>query len=254
MENKDKEIADLKISLAAVRGMGEVISSVSDDHTRPIVNVNINIGEITNIQNNITVNATGCENINYIRAMSYDGFKREVGLTPHHSTMSRLFKLVRLNDEHPENHNLLLPDRDGDMIHWKSKDGWKQTDYKEKIRSLLHNDIINVLDTKVRGDKRDDTFYWGYIVHEIMRKCGEIDHLGLKPIYDDIRSPLYEQTMKYVDQYQQAAQIDGIPGGASMEQEKLPAEGVKLENVHLMMNSMMNKLQEIEKQLAKATS
>lgn len=247
--DKDKEIDNLKTALSAMRGMGETIPTATDAN-RPIINnnvVNINIGDITNIQNNITVNAAGSENIDYIRAMTLDGFKQEVGLTPHHSTMSSLFKLVRINEEHPENHNLLLPDRDGDMVHWKSKDGWKQTDYKEKIRSLLHNDIVNVLDTKVRGRDRDDTFYWGFIVHEIMRKCGEIDHTGLKPIYDDIRSPLHDQTMKYVKQFRDAIIKDESESDDTESNVSEIAEVLSLEDIQLM----MGKLQILEQQQLK---
>lgn len=259
-QQKDEQIRNLQLTLEAVRGMGETIP---DKTTVPInvnVNININTGDITNIQNNITVNTTGSENIDYIRAMSLEGFKQEIGLSPHYSTMSNLFKFLRINADHPENHNLLLPDRDGDMVHWKSKDGWKQTDYKEKIRSLLHNDIINVLDTKIKGRDRDDTFYWGFIVHEIMRKCGEIDHLGLKPIYDDIRDPLHEQTMKYVKEFREAVQeteqddvgtTTGLINDSNVQEDDEEDDEVKLEDVQLMMSNMMDKLQIIEKKLAK---
>lgn len=250
VEEKDKQIHGLQTALEALGGMGE--TAVREADSRPI-NVNVNINpvfntDITNIQNNITVNVAGQENIDYIRAMSYDGFKDALGgMNPHHSTMSKLFKLVRINEDHPENHNLLLPDRDGDMVHWKSKDGWKSIDYKEKIRSLLHSDIVNVLDTKVRGPNRDDTFYWGFIIHEILKKCGEIDHVGLKPIYDDIRDPLHDQTMKYVKQFRDAIKDEPSSSSGVTTEPKIAeaAEILSLEDVHLL----MNKLQMIEKRL-----
>lgn len=247
-EQKDKEIRDLRVALDAVRGMGEVVTQT--DGNRPIVNVNIvnpvfNQTDITNIQNNIVVNVAGEENIDYIRAMSLDGFKQAIGgLTPSHSTVSNMFKLVRINEDHPENHNLLLPDRDGDMIHWKSKDGWKTMKFDDKIRGLVSSDILNVLDSKIRGPDRDTTFYWGYIIHEILRKCGEMDHAGLKPIYDDIRDPLHEQTIKYAQRFKEAS-IDEQDEPSNPAVSVAATDSLNLDDVRIM----MNKLQVLEKQL-----
>lgn len=206
-EQKDKEIENYKTVLAATRSLGESSQTqptqqyFENQTAHTIVNGN----QINNIQNNnIFVFPAGKENVDYIKALSLDEIKAKISFDPDPNTIVNLFKHVRINDDHPENHSVLLPDIDGDVVHYKSADGWKTQPFNDQMRYLIDMDR-RVLDSKFREADQDkySEFYWQFLVHGILTKCAHIDHVGLKPIYDLLRPLLHELTVKL------AASTDG---------------------------------------------
>lgn len=202
-EEKDKEIENYRTVLAATRSLGETSTPDITQHNIENQNahtiVNVNGDQINNIQNNnnIFVFPAGKENVDYIKAMSLDEIKAKISFEPDPTTIVNLFKHVRLNDDHPENHSVLLPDLDGDVVHYKSADGWKTQPFDDQMRYLIDMDR-RVIDSKFKEEDQDkySEFYWQFLVHGILTKCAHIDHAGLKPIYDLLRPLLHELTVK----------------------------------------------------------
>lgn len=194
--DKDKNIEKLKTVLAATSSLGEI-----KQLTDTVIQVNGDVGtlvtgdQINHVQNTIIVLPNGSENIGYIRDMALEQLKEHIGLTHDPLTMAKLFNLIRANEAHPENHTMLLPDRDGETIHYKDSEGWKERPFEERVRRMIHADH-ELLQSLVRKDWDNyEKFYWDYLVFDIGRKCAELDHTGLKPIYDEIRNSIHELTV-----------------------------------------------------------
>lgn len=194
--DRDKHIESLQTALAASHGLKTNIeqSSQQTSITDSTFN-NCHIGDVNNIQININVLPIGQENVDHLKNMSMDQIRKKIGLTPDASTMIELFKLVRLDKEHPENHNLLLTSKDSNKIHYYEADGWKEGCFNERIREALLDDKFRLRDM-IGVRNRDDKFYWGYLEHHVGQKINERDHIALKPIIDGIRDPLLESTLK----------------------------------------------------------
>ena len=196
IEQQQKRIETLETVVAAIGGTASsshVGSTINNDNRTIINNEHVN-----NIQNNnITVFVAGQENIDYIKALTLEELKREIGSSPDPNLIMNFFKLRRINEEHPENHSLLLPDVEGKSIHYKDKDGWKETSYDEKMRGLLHGDNLD-LQSRFNEHQQETHYnlYWGYLVHDLMTKCTRMDFDGLKPILDGLRGPLHDLTTR----------------------------------------------------------
>ena len=193
IEGQQKRIENLETVISAIGK--PATSGIQNNITNK--NCVINNEQVNNIQNNINVFVAGQENIDYIKAMPFEELKKQIGSNPDPNIIMNFFKLRRINEEHPENHSLLLPAIDSESIHYKDADGWKETSYDEKMRGLLHEDN---LDLQSRFSERQQeshySLYWGYLVHDLMTKCTRMDYYGLKPILDGLREPLHTLTAK----------------------------------------------------------
>ncbi len=98
----------------------------------PTNNLNINSNNTTNIENkidnsvtlNINVNCFGNENKDYIKKMTLDAIKELLSNKEQDQALLDYVKLVRMNPEHPENHNIRIPDPSANMMMKKTNDGW----------------------------------------------------------------------------------------------------------------------------------
>lgn len=194
--DRDACIVNLQTALAASHGLKTKLDESANNpiHVGDSYN-HCHVGDVNNIQVNINVLPFGEENIDHLKDLSLTELKDKIGLNPDASTMIELFKLVRLDAEHPENHNLLLTSNDTDRIHYFDKDGWKEGRYNDQIRMALLDDKIRLRDL-IRFRNWDEKFYWGYLEHHVGQKINERDDVCLRPIFDGIRSPLLESTLK----------------------------------------------------------
>ena len=100
-----------------------------------------------------------------------------------------------MDPEHPENHNLLLTDKDSQTLHFFGDDRiWRQGPYNDQMRLAIYdtnNVIKRLIPEKERGDYFDN-----HLVYGIGAKCNFKDDIGLRPIFDGIRGPLHEATMR----------------------------------------------------------
>lgn len=185
------------------------------------------VGNVTNITNN-TINLVlpfGREEITHINAMSLEDLRQKIGLQPNDKTMIELFKLIRLNEAYPENHTLLLPDREGKQIHYKDKDGWKSDNFDKRMRMAIHHDHT-VLDGKFREDgDRDHDFYYDYLWKSVGSRLSRHDDHGLKAISGPLRKHLHDLTLrlatKYTPEQEQPLNEDSGEQSTDSVQERL---------------------------------
>ena len=205
-QEKDKKIADLETVLAATGNQRGAVSSQPIHQTSSVnntINGNgtiINGDQINNIQNTVVVLPLGCENIDHLRKMSITELQSLIGLKSEPSTMIKLFELIRTDENHPENHTMLLPDVNGQVIHYKSENGWVTDSFNNSMQRAIHADN-SFLIRKLPDNFADKVFQDGYIMNEIQQKINFCQHDALKCIYDGVRSRLHELTKKLAEQH-----------------------------------------------------
>ena len=202
---KDQEIRNYKTILAATGNQRTPAQATSAGQS----NVNnhngtgdiINGDQINNIQNNtnIIVLPLGSENIDHIRKLSISELQDKIGLKSDPSTMIKLFELIRTDENHPENHTMLLPELNGQTVHCKVDDGWKTDSFNNGMQRAIHHDN-SFLIRKLPDNYPDKVFQDGYIMNEIQQKINFCDHAALKKIYDGVREALYDLTMRLARQ------------------------------------------------------
>lgn len=206
---KDQEIEDLKTILAASSALKKDLAESSNNIN--IAGRDLHIGDVNNIQVNINVLPCSEENVEHLRGLDMKQLREKIGLNPSPSTMIELFKLVRLDEDHPENHNLLLASPDSKTVHYFCEGGWKTGTFDERVRFAIDDDKRN-LSRWIRERDRDNEFYWGYLVHDVGTKIGHMDDYGLKPIYDGVRAPLHASTMRLAAKYGTLDTTEASPG------------------------------------------
>ena len=101
-----------------------------------------NIGNTQNIQNNITINAYGKEDISHITLEDY-----KKCLEQRFPGLFEYIKLVHLNKDAPQNHNLLLTNERSKFIK-VYKDGKFKREYKDEIIEDILNKNMGRLENK----------------------------------------------------------------------------------------------------------
>ncbi len=203
--DKDKKIDNLETVLAATGNQRDQHAASQTNNQRNIHNGSgdiINGDQINNIQNNtnVFVLPIGQENIDHLRKMSIHDLQERIGLRSDPSTMIKLFELIRTDEDHPENHTMLLPDIDGHIIHCKNESGWTTDTFNNSMQRALHSDN-SFLIRKLPDNFADKSFQDGYIMNEIQQKINFCDHDALKAIYDGIRGSLHDLTMKLAERH-----------------------------------------------------
>ena len=194
--DRDEQIESLQTAMAAASGLKSACEEKATAQTNIQNNLsNCHIGDVNNIQININVLPLGSENIEHLKNIAIEDLREKIGLKPDASTMVEFFRMIRLDTEHPENHNLLLTSKDSDRIHYFHNDEWREGCYQETLRNALIDDKQRLREL-IGFKNRDETFYWGYLERHVGQKINEKDHIALKPIYDGIRDPLLESSLK----------------------------------------------------------
>ena len=106
-------------------------------------NYNYDNSNTYNQTNNIIINNYGSENLSYITPE-----KMLKLISPPYSSIKKLNSLIHLNDEHPENHNLVITNLNGKYLHVRKNEKWIKCFKKDILPSI-------VLDSY---DKLDDFF------------------------------------------------------------------------------------------------
>lgn len=197
-EDKNIEIEHLKNALAASNGLQHELQSKKQQIQQQIVNNNttnnIDIDQINNVTQNIVILNCGEENIEHFRGMPFEQLKEKIGLNRNPTTHIEAYKLIHLDPEHPENHNMLLTDRNSDKVHFFGNNEWNQGSFDEQIRLAVF-DTNKAIQRTIPEKKRDD-YYWNHLEHGIGTKCNNRDDAALRPIFDGLRDPLHQSTMR----------------------------------------------------------
>ncbi len=200
--------------------------------------------KITNIHNhtNIFVLPARQENTQHLQQMTFEELKEKIGLEPNESTMKKLFKVMRLDENHPENHTLLLPDPNGEEVHYKSENGWKTGSFDNRML-VAFSDDADLLKKIYPKELREDHFYQGFLLRQFVHKIGssEMDKSNLKQLGDEMRPLMHALTVVLAEKYtpttdEEPTEVFGqqVPTTSSdlrlrFETEKLRKESLQLE-------------------------
>ena len=134
------QVQDLKIEMERLKNQLEKKPTTTYSNSNHYENCTIN-----NIELNLTINPHGSENWNYLKHEVLNLMKGVNTCIP------EMVKKLHFNKEHPENHNLKLPNKK--FSHMKTFDGeqWKTQHKKDVIESL----IIQLVD-KLEDEYGDD--------------------------------------------------------------------------------------------------
>ena len=204
-EQKDEQIQQLKNALAATNGLNaeiktkrqQVINNIQNNNN----NVKIDIDTINQVTQNIVILPTGSENIDHLKGMSMEELKEKIGLTTDPSTHVEAFKLVRLDPEHPENHNILLTEKDSDKVHWycDKETGWQQGDYIRTVRDAIFDTNKHIQSMIPFKERENSQYYWDHLVRGIGEAINHRNDAALKPIFEGIRDPLHQATLRLMN-------------------------------------------------------
>lgn len=204
IEDKNREIQSLKNALAATNGLNAEIQ----DKRQQIINNNVqnndnsvSIETLNQITQNIVIMPTGSEDIDHLKGMSVEQLKNKIGLTTDPNTHIEAFKLIRLDPEHPENHNILLTDRDSNKVHWYAdkQTGWQEGDYLYQVRNAIFDTNKQIEAMIPYKDRQNSDYYWNHLVRGIPQACNERNDAVLKPIFEGIRDPLHQATLRLMN-------------------------------------------------------
>ena len=188
---KDQQIQNLKIALAAVGKFDQ------NKHRAESESEDKDIIETDDFQQSSEtfIKTIGQEDMRHIRNLSIQELRAKIGLRSDPSTMIKLFRLIRLDESHPENHTILLPDINGDTAVCKRDDGWQLENFNHIMQTALQHDNTFLI-RRLPDEYNDKKFQDGYLMNEIQQSIIFCNHDALKPIYDGLRHDLYDLTAR----------------------------------------------------------
>ena len=195
IERQEKEIDNLKTTIAAIHG--QQISFKSEGHQS--IHIENNIQYVSNIQQNIQVNVVGKENDDHILDMPIEQLLEKLGDRKDLSMLVELFKLRRLDPSHPENHNLLLINKDDDHVHYFTDNGWKQCNTDNMLNLILNKDSLllqNCLNPKDHHEilpmKQQEL--WKFLATDVIPYCSTLHFAPFRPYIEKTRTSLSDST------------------------------------------------------------
>lgn len=164
-----------------------IINNITNNTTSLCINVNT-----LNVHNSI-----GNEDVN-IKKWTLQEVRNKLTLAHHPSTIAKWCSMVRANEAEPQNHNVLLLDKNSKEIACCIEGAWQLADRCTGLLQMLGNDAINMYNQlrKFEGEEDMDSFRFDYLTKDIMAKTSARDVNGLKKVLDAISEPLINLTQK----------------------------------------------------------
>lgn len=245
-EQKDKEIMNLKNALAAASGLN---SNIEERHHQSRLQIienqtnthNINVEQIQNVTQHIVILNCGEENIDHFRQMPLQQLKDKIGFDKNPSTHIEAYKLIHLDPQHPENHNLLLTDRDSDQVHFFGNDNWNSGSFDEQMRIAIF-DVNRAIQRTIPEQHRDE-YYWNHLEYGIGAKCNSRDDAALRPIFEGLRDPLHQSTLRLMGMPINQRRNKSEPIGDSARDIILNVEKERTKQIELREKTRMKELE-----------
>lgn len=177
-ETKDSLRQDNMILREALACVGGHITNniTQNNHTNNIDN---------SITLNIHVNCFGQENKEHIQKLTIDGIRELLSNTDEDRPLREFVKLLRMNPEYPENHNVRIPNEKRNVLMKKTKDGWANVEaVPNGLWSVAAVDFFDLKDLALRLIKREE--------------CGELVD-WIKDTEKKIQNSSYKHSGELVD-------------------------------------------------------
>ena len=199
-QEKDQQIQSLKDALAASGNLNHEIKAKQQKIINNNQTNNITINDVKNITQNIVILSCGDENIDHLKKIPFEQLKEQIAFDRDPKTHIEAFKRIRLDPEHPENHNIILTDRDSDKVHFYGDDQtWKEGDYTFHVRNAIFDTNKSLQNLIPYKQREGSEYYWNHLVRGIGGACNERNDAALKPIFEGIRDPLHQATLRLLN-------------------------------------------------------
>lgn len=146
-----------------------------------------------NVENLHIHNSIGSENTSHLKDKTLDDLK--LHLTRNPSVMRRWCEILRADDEHPENHNVLLLDANKSAF-LCDEGQWKMQDRDATLFQMACKDATALYNLLARFGDEAREFRFEYLLHDVMAKAASLDKLGLKLIMDAMAEPIIALTKR----------------------------------------------------------
>lgn len=208
IDTQDREIDRLRTTIAAIHQ--QHISLNPESTSQTIINSGdgtaiVNNGNINMIQQHIHVHPMGAEDDSYILSMPIEDLLNRLGRRGDMRAMVEFFKLRRLDPNNPQNHNMLLVNKDDDEVHYYTKNGWRKTNVKCLLDGCLANDS-HLLQCCLNPEQnyeqlpKEQRDLWQYIALDVKPHIGAVAYAPYDKYYDGTRASLSESTKILSDQ------------------------------------------------------
>lgn len=137
---KDIQIKDLQLEIAQLKATNVTNNSINNSNNTT-----------NNITNNITINSFGNENIDYISTMEKIKHCKEV-----YNSFQSFLKDVHFHPDHPENHNVKLPNKKEPYCQIMRDNKWEYAP-KDKTLSTMKENARDELSNTFQANKRKFT-------------------------------------------------------------------------------------------------
>ena len=137
---KDIQIKDLQLEIAQLKATNVTNNSINNSNNTT-----------NNITNNITINSFGNENIDYISTMEKIKHCKEV-----YNSFQSFLKDVHFHPDHPENHNVKLPNKKEPYCQIMRDNKWEYAP-KDKTLSTMKRNARDELSDTYQANKRKFT-------------------------------------------------------------------------------------------------
>ena len=153
---------------------------------------------VINVENLNVHNSAGHEDLSHISKLTFPELQKKLSLPHSPQAVAEWCRMVRTDEDHPENQTALLLDKDATEMACCMNGEWKLDDRKKHMFALLCQDSLkmyNSLNKHTHHDAVND-FRFNYLVHDIMQKIGAMDMVALQPVMDAMAEPFVAMTWK----------------------------------------------------------
>lgn len=179
-----------------------------------------------NITNNLVIkidnlnvhNSVGHEDKAHFKNLTLSDLGLQLRKDP--STFARWCEILRADDQHPENHNVLLVDMDAKDAVMCDEGKWKTMERDEILLHLARKDTTSLYNLLERFGDEASEFRFDYLLHDIMVKVANGDKAALKSVMTAMAEPLVDLTKRlYAQQGECSANDSKLKAAEQVMQE-----------------------------------
>lgn len=215
------------------------------------VNINTtNLNLTINVESLGATNGMGQECLKHL--VDEDGTRMRPNLTHKPAAFASWCKLLRADEQHPENHNALLLNKDSELMACCRDGNWTMDDRKKILMELLSHDVSRFYNYlgHWEHDVQAKTFRNEYLLHNIMNKTIDGDLKALQPVMDAISEPIVNLTNKFYVEPSQPnlefpeylklqGQVDALADNRSRLHEQLAEQTATMERQLAQQNAII---------------
>lgn len=191
-EQLEEEVEQLQQQMTTVQSHLAMVNEASAAAAQQVIHHHQTLN--INIENLHIHNSVGKEDTSYLKDMTLKDLKLHLTKSP--SVMQRWCEILRADDEHPENHNVLLLDLNAESAAMCDEGQWKMQDRDTTLFQMACKDATALYSLLARFGDEAREFRFEYLLHDVMAKAASLDKTGLRSIMDAMAEPIVALTKR----------------------------------------------------------